>query len=84
MSERRQARGHGALSDCLPEHLTWQGAEDPRWWDSGTAPHGLERFAAHRRHREARRAYLARMTMRPRGVGDVEWAEAHRAPQQQS
>ena len=81
MSERRAARGHGGPSDRLPAHLTWQGSDDPRWWLSDIAPHGLERFMAHRRHRDVRRAFLAALTNRPIGVNDWEWADAHRAPQ---
>lgn len=81
MSERRAARGRSGPADRLPAHLTWPGADDPRWWDSGIPPHGAERFAAHRRHRQARRAYLARLTTRPPGVSDAEWTEAHRTQQ---
>lgn len=81
MSERRAARGHGGPSDRLPEHLTWQGADDPRWWAADTAPHGLERFHAHRRHHRARRAFLAALSTRPHGVSDAEWTKAHRTQQ---
>ena len=78
MSERRAARGPGGATPALPEYLTWAGADDERWWDSDVPPHGMARFMAHRRHRAARRAYLASLGVKPIGVRDREWAEAHR------
>jgi hypothetical protein len=67
----------GAESNALPAHLTWQGADDPRWWDGDTAPHGLERFRAHRWHHRARWAFLASVTVRPYGVSELEFLQAH-------
>jgi hypothetical protein len=78
MSDRRAARGPGGIAHALPEYLTWQGADDPRWWASDTPPHGLERFHAHRRHREARRAFLESVAVRPHGVSEIEFQQAHR------
>lgn len=78
MNERRAARGPAAVGVVqLPEHLTWHGADDPRWWDSDVQPHGLDRSRAHVRHRAARRAFLATITVRPPGVGEVEFLQAH-------
>lgn len=77
MSDRRAARGPGGVAHALPENLTHAGADDPRWWDGDTAPHGIERFHAHRRHHRARRAFLASVTVRPHGVNELEFLQAH-------
>ena len=58
-------------------HLTWKGADDPRWWDGDVQPHGLKRFYAHRRHKAARAAFLSTLTVKPAGVGPDEWLQSH-------
>jgi hypothetical protein len=77
MSDRRAAGGPAGDGHTLPDHLTWRGADDPRWWDDDVQPHSRERFLAHRRFKAARALFLSTLTEKPAGVGDDEWLHAH-------
>jgi hypothetical protein len=78
MARLRPAVEAGPVAEPMPDWLTWAGADDRRWWVNViVGPTGLARFEAHRRHREARREFLAARTVRPEGVGTVEFLQAH-------
>jgi hypothetical protein len=75
MARRRGASTLGAVD--LPDHLQWAGMNDPQFWDSDERPHGMDRLFAHRRHREARRDFLASLEVCPVGIRPGEFLMAH-------
>lgn len=75
MARRRTEITLGASE--LPDYLKWSGMDDPRFFEGPIAPAGEERFFAHRRHRQARREFLASTNTCPLGVRPGEFLQAH-------
>ena len=67
MAVRRAASTDAVM---MPEHLTWRRMNDPMWWEGETKPaRGPESAAAHRRQKDARKAFMAALTVRPVELG---------------
>jgi hypothetical protein len=83
MAKRRPPES--GTSNSLPEELRWSGRNLRKWKsgamlisnDSGLDPAFVARMSGVRRHRDARQDFLNSVTVKPSGVGEIEFLMAH-------